>query len=471
MNANLPNFIGNPLLPVPIIVIILAWVIQRNSNLLFFIRNNRDSDKRIRDRKRQELEENEELDLIDLAIELMFTDLQNRPGQGHEWYGRARNNPSIPRVNMRMINWILREPRRCIENIGFSPKEFNHLLQFVEIEVVLAGGRDGENFRQGKMTIRARFFVLLYYMNSQATFRNMEVIFCQAKSSINDDIKYLGQILLIILQREFAGLWPTLAERNEIREHIPENLKGTGVWGSVDSFKCENDDSLDPHTRSLHYNTHKGFGANGLLCTTAVGHVAYFAPFLNGNADDTGQYRVSDIYQRRNNCTMESWETLAGDDKYVGSVSSALDSAQLLQKVTNRELNQMDAATYALALEYNYSFNILRGSVELAIRVIKRCCVVGSSHKCRISLYTNPDFKELLNNLAAYLSIAKMRMRGQVLASNPAVIGHSRNGINLADRIVRRFTGRLYTAEGRQSAFFGPALSGLGFDDIPDPII
>ena len=73
-----------------------------------------------------------------------------------------------------------------------------------------------------------------------------------------------------------------------------------------------------------------------------------------------------------------------------------------------------------------------------------------------------------MNTLAGYLSIARQRMRGQVYNGNPQLVSTPLEGVNVAQRIISDLTHGGYTSHSRKNAFFGPALTGLGFDDIPD---
>lgn len=457
-------------IPVATGFVLIQWIIQNTANSFVALQDADDDDDEEEYQDKLKRLQADNLDLINLAIFLTDQYELNRPGRGFTWYNLPKNIPSLPNFNNTSILVSLANPSKCIAHIGFTPKEFNHMAGFVVVEAAVVGARNDNHFRTGKTTVRERFFIFLNYMNSQPTFRSMELEFMYAKSSIQADIQYMGDLLLTILKRELGTLWPTRAQRDFLKTLLPENLKNTGVFGIVDSFKLSNIDSTHKLTRRTHYNSHKGFGPNAILFSTVIGDFMALERFKNGNGNDLQQYHDTEVFHRENGKTMDADETLIGDSKYIGNVSNDPNSRQFCVKVTDAEMSTMNAQNYTYAENYNKSFDTLRAPIEQGIRYIKTFGVAGSSQEGRIKLHTHPNKKALLNDLACHLAIAKMRMRGQVFASNPAVLSHSSGGVNLADKIVRQHTGQLYTALGRESAFFGPALSGLQFHDYPDVI-
>lgn len=56
----------------------------------------------------------------------------------------------------------------------------------------------------------------------------------------------------------------------------------------------------------------------------------------------------------------------------------------------------------------------------------------------------------------------------QVYNGNPHLVTTPLAGRNVAGRIISDYMTGGYTAPGRKRAFWGPALTGLSFNDLPD---
>lgn len=156
--------------------------------------------------------------LIELAIALERVSLNTHLGRGHITTGVPRNR-SLLGFNTSIVDYVLSEPAKCINIIGFTSKEFYHVLPYVEREVRRKSGTI--SLAHHKATIRQRLFILLFFLSSNLTMRKLEVIFNLAKASIHEDVIELGQILLNILKIQVGSLWPNRAERDLLRQFLP----------------------------------------------------------------------------------------------------------------------------------------------------------------------------------------------------------------------------------------------------------
>ena len=118
---------------------------------------------------------------------------------------------------------------------------------------------------------------------------------------------------------------------------------------------------------------------------------------------------------------------------------------------------------------YESQLNGFRASVEQAIGAGK---LSGRVTLGRSSLYKNADNVHLWNELGFLLKIAKTRWRGQCHNGNPAAVTRNGQQIDRADWTIAELTGMgLHTENGRKNAFWGPGLTGMGFDDTtPAPL-
>jgi hypothetical protein len=257
-----------------------------------FLSNKRSCEDDDRANKRRKLD-NE----MDTAIALLEETEASKPGRGRMQDGREPVPRSIPRdFNSIMIDWVLTSPGKCISAIGLVPKEFLHIVEYVETELNSGDGQGrGEN-RQCKPETYGRLFVLLWFLMQNTTMRCMELIFFWAKTCINDDIKFMGRILLKILKREMGSLFPNRAERDAMRLLLPRMFAELGVFFLVDSSKITNVDSTNKRTRTLHWCAHKGFGGSNIYITDVLGRLIAIIPIIDGNGSDMQQLRESDWF-------------------------------------------------------------------------------------------------------------------------------------------------------------------------------
>jgi ribose 1,5-bisphosphokinase PhnN len=65
---------------------------------------------------------------------------------------------SIPDALTEGMSIVLNNPRKCIEITRVSPKEFKHILVFVNAEIRARGGRSSGHYRECKLNIRHRLW-------------------------------------------------------------------------------------------------------------------------------------------------------------------------------------------------------------------------------------------------------------------------------------------------------------------------
>ena len=402
-----------------------------------------------------------------LAMLMLELHDANRPGRGHNFLDVPSKMYSVPPADYTMIDWALDTPTKAMSVIGLTPKEFNYILEFVDDEVVF--GRNGGRFRSCKVTLRARLFMLFFFLFHNPTYRVMESIFFVAKSCIQKDIVFLAEVLLDILKHEIGQLWPPRQERDLLRQLLPESLRAFRPFFIVDSTKVTNVDSTDQATRRTHFNTHKRFGSNAIHVVDLLGNLIAVVPFLDGRGNDITQYRQSDMFFQRNGLTWDDDETGIGDHAYCGSSNCRVDSQDLIYPLSLSEIMELPEGLRATAYQYACDVRGVRGVVECDIGGTKRRKLYGDRAKCRMSLKISEHNVALFNELAAYLQGAVMRMRGQIHGSNPAVVCKASKDVNLAKKVINEYTHNLYTVHGHKNRFFGYGLTGLN-ENVPDVI-
>ena len=263
-------------------------------------------------------------------------------------------------------------------------------------------------------------------------------------------------------------LWPDRQRRDLIRQMLPDNMQGTGVFGIVDSSKITALDSTDQDVRRQHFNSHKGFGPNIIVIVDLLGDLMYMESMpvlLDGRGDDWSQYQQTDAFLQLNGVSWDPDETLMGDAKYRGASNVKVDSKSLLAKATPAEIRAWPVGTREREILelYNRSFSTMKSPVEMFIGGSKIHSGMGDASKCRQKISTDSGIAHmaLLCEYGVYAHAARMRMRGQVHQSNPANLHHGFNGVDPIDRYIREQTGRLYTQPGRKHAFWGPPFTGL----------
>ena len=77
-------------------------------------------------------------------------------------------------------------PRKCIETIGYTPKEFLHLLPY--FETAIRTDTQFGRFRAGKLPLELRIMMVIHVQNSNMTYREFELMYGSAKRSVQDDV-------------------------------------------------------------------------------------------------------------------------------------------------------------------------------------------------------------------------------------------------------------------------------------------
>ena len=406
---------------------------------------------------------------IQLAMQLLANEQASHLGRGYPTGGRQPLPKNIPDITMALINHTLSAaPQVCVQTIGWTAAEFHHLLGFLLTDVNAAENIRGTNFRGCKYNLTGRLFMALYYVKHNSTFANLQFVFSIASSAINVDVYFILDLVLKIFKREMGQLWPDRARRDLIRQMLPANMQGTGVFGIVDSSKVTSLDSTYPVIRRQHYNTHKGFGPNIVVIVDLLGDLLFMESFpvlLDGRGDDWTQYKQTDAFLQQRGIAWDPDETLMGDAKYRGASNVNPNSKNLLAKATATEIAACPVGSpQRQILElYNRSFSTMKSPVEMFIGGSKIRSAMGDSSKCRQKLSTDAGIAHisLLCEYSVFAHAARMRMRGQVHQSNPANLHHGFNGVDPIDRYIRQQTAQLYTQPGRHHAFWGPPFIGL----------
>jgi hypothetical protein len=324
---------------------------------------------------------------IRVAIDLLIMEEISHPGRGHTYFDTEKAPIVIPPLKYETIDYYMANPKKCLQAVGWTPQEILHLLGFVEAEIETRGAIHGNGrYRSCKPTTLARLFILLWFVQSQDTYYRMEGIFAWAKSSINDDVHYLGGILIDILIRELGTLWPNATDREILISFLPEVMRQTRAFFILDSTKVSNNDSTVVATREQHWNSHKGFGSHMIVFSNILGDLIWFEPFLDGNGSDIQQYRSSSPFQQANGCTFSADQTGFGDNAYKGASSNDPLSKDLVEKYN---LNEVPDDVLPLATLFNDTFDVLRSTIERLIRGIKRFSSIG--RKGRTSLNIHPE--------------------------------------------------------------------------------
>ena len=102
----------------------------------------------------------ERLAFVNMAQAMLNAERLSRPGRGFTTFGRPVSPPDIPPVDMRKIRWVV-DGRAidCIAAIGWTGKEFYHLLGFLQIEIKLPQHARGAVVRGGKYELLGRLYM------------------------------------------------------------------------------------------------------------------------------------------------------------------------------------------------------------------------------------------------------------------------------------------------------------------------
>ena len=406
---------------------------------------------------------------IQLAMQLLANEQSSHLGREYPTGGRQPLPKNIPDITMALINHTLSaQPIVCVQTVGWTAAEFHHILGFLVTDVNTQENIRGTNFRGCKYNLTGRLFIALYYVKNNCTFASLQFVFSIASSAINVDVYFILDLILKIFKREMGQLWPDRQRRDLIRQMLPANMQGTGVFGIVDSSKITAVDSTFPDIRRKHFNSHKAFGPNIVVVVDLLGDLLSMESspiLLDGRGEDWTQYRQTDAFLQQRGIAWDDDETLMGDAKYRGASNVRPSSKSLLAKATRAEItaHPLGSRQRELLELYNRSFSTMKSPVEMLFGGSKIHSAMGDATKLRQKISTDSGIAHmaLLCEYSVYAHAARMRMRGQVHQSNPANLHHGLNGVDPIDRYIREQTGQLYTQPGRQHAFWGPPFTGL----------
>ena len=441
-------------------------LLQASTNQMYLNRAQRSS-KGLLDAKKR-------LARISLAILLLETRESMKPGRGYVTGGIPRAPNCIGHANIGMIERILSNPKKCMRQIGLTGKEFEFIFNFAE--PAIRNNFRGAHYREKKMSIRGRLFLLLHYhMNCGLRFDgDLESQYGWSKSSINDDIRFLTPLLSRTIKEQLGILWPSRAHRDVAKRFLPEIFQSLDAKpiGSVDHMKIANMDSIYAKTRTRHYNTHKGFGVNAMTVTNQFGQVIYAEAYSHGRCADQSLWQESALYLGQNGLDVDDDECLCTDHGYFGGSSSRPGSADLLQSIPVQDILMIvDDEEADLAEQFNGAVHSFRASVEQVNGGVKHS---GRIPALRTTLHTVVG-EEIVTDMIEfgfYLHIIKTRMRGQCFNGNPANFQRGKKGLDRVEWIIAEYLEEgLATAPGRKEVFFGPALAGFQHaDEVIDPL-
>ena len=322
---------------------------------------------------------------IDLNIALLAEKEKLKPGQGKMRYGEVPKPRNILPFNIDIVNLHLNDDQsqKCNRNIGFTAKEFSHLFNFFQPALHAAGNLQSsvKEYHYVKPDDRCRLYVLLYSLHNNSTLDQLEGVFQWARSSIQRDIYHCAKILLDLLIFQMKTLWPNRAERDLMKTFLPDILKNTGIFFVVDSTKIYTYDSVDVGTRTRNFEINKGFGPCYNNICNIFGSTIAFEIRHEGSQSDITSYHGSDCFNQRNGCTWDNDETGMGDQKYTGVSNINPGSKLLLRKYTETDIeiertnNRYE--TVQFMNRFNKSYEVVRSSIELNIKHVKRSIYAG----------------------------------------------------------------------------------------------
>lgn len=399
-----------------------------------------------------EEEYNKEIEECDFALDELERDILDRPGRGHQRPGIVKRPTILGIFNNNYINAMLHSTPATQDFFFWTPQEIDFMLPLFEHRWPLM-----LNKKLKKGGVRGMFFIVLRFVKSNDSMRSLEKWFQYSKSEICDNLPLAAMVLQTVLDDLMLNTFPTRAERDEMRHMLPPILQGTGIFGSVDSTKICNLDSIEKDTRKRNFETHKGFGINCTTICDLYGRIRYYQ-FDHGHEHGLTSYRSGDFFLRRKpEYIIGDDEALDGDAAYTGLIQYNLSSMEFPQAIPENIITQFNDARSRVALRaYNTARLVIKNPVEQANRSFKRNALVGDRSKCRISLNTNESKAINWIKLAVSIEMLTMNMRGQYNQSNmnnlclASIDGPSPAALSLARTT---FTNQLLTA--RNKCFYG----------------
>ena len=181
-------------------------------------------------------------------------------GRGDILLGLPKSPSAVGAANLNLYESLLGCPRKCIETIGLTSKEFHYLMPFYRDKMV--NDPDRGRFRAGKLPIEHRIFMVIHANYSGMIVRDLEIMYGVAKSSIEDDILSFTRIMNDVMKQGLGNMFPSRAQRDLLKELLPDVLSRLAAKPvvSADHTKIENIDSQDDTTAREFYRGDKVMG-------------------------------------------------------------------------------------------------------------------------------------------------------------------------------------------------------------------
>lgn len=394
------------------------------------------------------------------AMAILVREEIMKPGRGHIAFDLPKSPPMVGTGNFGIYHRMLNCPRKCIEVVGLSPKEFGYLLP--HFEAAIMADPQFANFRAGKLPIEQRIMIVLHRHNSNASYREFEQIYELSKSCIQDDVLAMTPILNNVMKEALGNIFPNREQRNLLTSFLPEVLERLVVKPvvSLDHTKIDNIDSIDQVTGQTFFRGDKGMGPSTLIATDPTGRICYLEMGKPGNLADQTLYQQSSFFL---DSMIDDDESAALDGGYTGPCTASPGASTMVQSFTSAAIAAMNPADRKLAKEFNKAIKSFRAPVEQAFGGCKKR---GRDSAHRSSLYVYEDNVHMQNEFKFLMHIVKTHMRGQCFNGNPANLTLGRNGVNRVEWIISEYLQHgLLTVHGRKSMFYGMGLTGMGLDD------
>lgn len=399
----------------------------------------------------------------DLEINQTLTDIEATkfamPGKGYMVDGKERRDSGLPQFRNDLIDRLLSRADDCQKQIFFLPSEFNFILPIFtarSVDLGLYGGKGG---------FRGRLFELLSYMKSIDRYKQSENLFDHSASAIWKNIGKDAETLLTIFKDILDDLFPTEEERDFLKTCVPDVLLGQNIFGSVDSSKVVSFDSIDSATNKTHFNLHKGFGLSLLIWCDTLGNIFAIKSDIDGNQHDMEAYRSSDFFLQKPQYVICDSDCLLGDSYLIGNVVNRQSSAQFPKPFSPAEIAEADGngEDGNVLREFNRARQSVKATVENNNAGIKCSSHAGDQRKIRSSLIETSTGKYrtiLFNDLAVYMHVIAMRMRGQTHASNSQLFNCGLDGPDQVRVSLARTTHWNMILGSRSTLNYGTFLSG-----------
>jgi hypothetical protein len=315
-------------------------------------------------------------------------------------------------------------------------------------------------------------YILFRHLHNGSTLTALEDEFCWASSAIADSLQRMGNFYLGLLRRMTLVQWPSLPEIERLIQLAPPYLRDERAFCTVDTTKIFHNDSINPDTAALHYDSNKGYGLKVAVFISWLGDPICIEYGYNGNGADSTQYETTQPYLQSNGFAFPNDATIVGDGSYRGKAQITIGSRDLIHPLNAAERAAVPEHLREVMWEIEGVKKRNRAVVEQFNRRGK-IGMFGNRHSSQYSLDISRNKAVMWHEIAFLHATLIMRIRGQRLFSNPEVYNPiDVNGVvDPLEKHYNEATGNLYTANGYFQQFFGPNSNGLNHQyPMPIPI-